>query len=68
MGYQIKGFFEVKIYDINPFSLVRVIGHLVVEGNEIGQANPTRNKPMLASPQDVGVSQSIKDGLFNKLF
>ena len=50
MGYQIEDFFEVKIYDINLFSLVQVIGHLVIEGNEIGQARPTRNKPVLAIP------------------
>ena len=50
MGYQIKSFFEVKIYDINLISLVQVIGHLVIEGNEIGQTRPTHNKPMLAIP------------------
>ena len=50
MGYQMEGFSEVKIYDINLFSLVQVIGYLVIEGNEIGQARPIRNKAMLAIP------------------
>ena len=50
MGYQSEGFFEVKIYDINLFSLVQMIGHLVIEGNEIGQTRPSHDKPVLASP------------------
>ena len=68
MGYQIEGFFEVKIYDINLFFLVQVIGYLVIEGNEIGQARPTHNKPMLSIPQDIAVGQSVQNGLFNDLF
>ena len=70
IGYQIEDCLEVKIYDVNLFSLVQVIGHLVLEGNEIGQARPTHNKPVLAIPQDVGNGQSIKASVinFSKIF
>ena len=59
MGYQIKGFFEVKIYDIKLFSVVQVMGPWVIKGNKISQARPTSNKPVLAIPQDVAIGQSV---------
>ena len=49
MGYQMEGFSEVKLYDINLFSLVQVIGHLVVkEMRLVKQDLPATNQCWLS--------------------
>ena len=39
-----------KVDNIHSLSLIHYVGHLVVEGNQVGQAGPAFHEPMLAGP------------------
>ncbi|KAK4807797.1 hypothetical protein QYF61_023630 [Mycteria americana] len=48
VGNRVKGFTEVQIDNIHSLSLIHQAGHLVVEGDQVGQAGPAFPEPMLA--------------------
>ena len=40
MGGCVKGFAEVLVDYVNSLSLIHQAGHLVIEGDEVGQTGP----------------------------
>lgn len=50
VGDRVKGFAEVRVDRIHSLSLIHQVGHLVIEGDEVGQAGLAFHEPMLAGP------------------
>jgi len=57
MGNTVKGLTKVQIDDIHSLFLIHKVGHLVIEGDEVGQAGPALHEPMLAGPDPLVVLQ-----------
>ena len=53
MRNDVNGAAEVKVDYINSLSLVYQSGHLVIEGDEVGQAQATFHEPVLAGPDSL---------------
>ncbi|KAK4827864.1 hypothetical protein QYF61_022014 [Mycteria americana] len=50
VGDSVKGFTKVQVDNIHSLSLIHYGGHLVTEGDQVGQAGPAFHEPMLAGP------------------
>ena len=50
MGDSIEGFAEVYVDYINSLSLFHQVGHLIIEGDQVGQAGPVFHEHVMASP------------------
>ncbi|KAK4831749.1 hypothetical protein QYF61_018947 [Mycteria americana] len=61
VGDSVKGFTTVQVDNIYSLSLIHRVGHLVVEGDQVGQAGPAFHEPMLAGPDPlVGLHMSVE--------
>lgn len=67
IGDSIKGFTEDQVDNIH----IHWEGHLVIKGNQVGQAGPAPPKPLLAGPDPLVVlcvlCAHIQDDLFHNL-
>jgi len=50
VGNGVKGFTKVQVDIIHSLSLIHQVDHLVVDGDQVGQARPVFRKPMLTGP------------------
>ena len=50
MGNNLKGLSKVQVDNIHSFSLIHLVRHLDIEGDQVGQAGPAFHEPMLAGP------------------
>ena len=50
VGDSVKGFAEVLVDYVNSFSLIHQSGHLIIEGDRVGQAGRAFHESVLAGP------------------
>jgi len=50
VGNSVKGLTKVQVDDIHSLSLIHQVDHLVIEGDQVGQAGPVFHEPMLSGP------------------
>ena len=55
MGHHVKGLIKVQVDDIDSLSLIHQVCHLVIVGDQVGQAGPAFHEPMLAGPDPLVV-------------
>ncbi|KAK4823264.1 hypothetical protein QYF61_000231 [Mycteria americana] len=71
VGNHVKGFTEVYIDNIHSLSLIHQVGHLLIEGDQVGQAGPAFPEPMLAGPDPLVIlympCDSTQDDLLHQL-
>ena len=55
MGNSAKGLTKVQVDNISSLSLIHWAGHLVIEGDQVGQAGPAFHEAMLGGPDPLAV-------------
>lgn len=55
VGDDVKGFAEVQADNIHSLPLIHQAGHLIIRGDQVGQAGPALPKPMLAGSEPLAV-------------
>jgi len=48
VGNSDNGLTKAQVDDVHSLSLIHWVGHLVIEGDQVGQAGPAFHEPMLA--------------------
>jgi len=59
VGNSVKGLTKVQVDDIHSLSLIHQAGHLVIEGDQVGQAGCAFHEPMLAGPDPLAVLHMV---------
>ena len=71
MGNHVKGLTKVQVDDIHSLSFILQLGHVVIEGDQVGQAGPAFDEPMSAGPDPLDVlhmpGEHTQDELFHNL-
>ena len=55
MADRVKGFTKVQVDYIHSLSLILYVGHLVIEGDEVGQTESAFHESMLVRPDSLVV-------------
>ena len=55
MGNSVKGLTKVQIDNFHSLSLIHWVGHLVIEGDRVGQAGPAFQERIQAGPDPLVV-------------
>ena len=61
MGDHVKGLAEIWVDYMNSIYLIHHMGHLVVEGDEVGQAGLAFQEPILAVSDPPVVPHTVRD-------
>ncbi|RMB92284.1 hypothetical protein DUI87_31396 [Hirundo rustica rustica] len=68
VGDSVKGLAEVQIDNIHSLSCIHQAGHLVMNGDQVGQTRPTPPKPMLAGSDTLAILYVVHYDTQYKLF
>ena len=60
MGYRVRGFAEVEVDYINSLYFIYQFDHVVIEGDEVGQAGPAFYEPV-AGPDPLDATRELCD-------
>lgn len=55
VGKGVKGFNKVQVSNIHNLSLIYLVGHLIIEGDQLGQAGPAFHESLWAGPHPLVV-------------
>ena len=61
VGNSVKSLTEVQVQNIHSLSLIHYAGHLVTEGDQVGQEGLTFHEPMLAGPDPLVVMHMLDE-------